>query len=69
MAAITRAEDGGLEWNGPGTVQDWVVEMNRFDRDRQLDRAVLDKDIIQALADAVGGDAPGCRDHGRTRRL
>jgi aminoglycoside phosphotransferase family enzyme/predicted kinase len=53
VAAITRAEEGGLEWNGPGAVQDWVVEMNRFDRDQQLDRAPLDKTLIQDLADAV----------------
>jgi len=53
VAAITRAADGGLEWNGPGAVQDWVVEMNRFDRDQQLDRAALDKTVIQDLADAV----------------
>ena len=53
VAAITRCADGGLEWNGPGAVQDWVVEMNRFDRDRQLDRAPLDKNVIQDLADAV----------------
>lgn len=53
VAAITRAAGGGLEWNGPGEVRDWVVEMNRFDRDQQLDRAPLDKNIIQDLADAV----------------
>jgi len=53
VAAITRAAGGGLEWNGPGAVQDWVVEMNRFDRDQQLDRAALDKNVIQDLADAV----------------
>src|ERR1700761_2516458 len=32
IAAITRADDG-LEFNGPGEVLDWVVEMNRFDQD------------------------------------
>lgn len=53
LAAITRAEEGGLEWNGPGAVQDWVVEMNRFGADQQLDRAALDKNVIQDLADAV----------------
>jgi aminoglycoside phosphotransferase family enzyme/predicted kinase len=57
VAAITRAGDGefggGLEWNGPGAVQDWVVEMNRFAADQQLDRAPLDKTVIQELADAV----------------
>ena len=53
VAAITRAAEGGLEWNGPGAVQDWVVEMNRFDRDQQLDRAALDKTVIQDLAGAV----------------
>ncbi|HMA51509.1 MAG TPA: hypothetical protein VKP60_17240, partial [Magnetospirillaceae bacterium] len=53
VAAITRAKGGGLEWNGPGAVQDWVVEMNRFPADQQLDRAALDKNIIQDLADAV----------------
>jgi len=53
VAAVTRAEDGGLEWNGPGAVLDWVVEMNRFDRDKQLDHAPLDKTIVQDLADAV----------------
>jgi len=53
VAAITRAGNGGLEWNGPGAVQDWVVEMNRFAADQQLDRAPLDKTVIQDLADAV----------------
>ena len=53
IAAITRAAEGGLEWNGPGAVQDWVVEMNRFAADQQLDRAALDKTVIQDLADAV----------------
>jgi aminoglycoside phosphotransferase family enzyme/predicted kinase len=53
VAAITRADDGGLEWNGPGEVQDWVVEMNRFDQDKQLDRAPLDRTLIQQLADTV----------------
>ena len=53
VAAITRAAEGGLEWNGPGAVQDWVVEMNRFPSGQQLDRAALDKTVIQDLADAV----------------
>lgn len=51
--AVTREPEGGLALGGAGEAQDWVVEMNRFDQDQQLDRVALDKNLIQELADAV----------------
>ena len=53
VAAVIRKADGGLALGGAGEVLDWVVEMNRFDQDQQLDRVELDKSLIQELADAV----------------
>ena len=53
IAAVTRESDGSLALGGAGEVLDWVVEMNRFDQDQQLDRVALDKDLVQELADAV----------------
>ena len=53
VAAVTRESDGSLALGGAGEVLDWVVEMNRFDQDQQLDRVALDKTLIQELADAV----------------
>lgn len=53
VAAVTREADGGLALGGAGQALDWVVEMNRFDQDQQLDRVTLDKDLIQKLADSV----------------
>jgi aminoglycoside phosphotransferase family enzyme/predicted kinase len=37
VAAITRAPDGGLEFDGDGNAVDWVVVMRRFDQDKLLD--------------------------------
>ena len=63
VAAIVRRPDGGvvLRPDGPGldrtTVIDWVVDMNRFDQSRQLDRlasaGALDAPVIDALADGL----------------
>ena len=53
VVAVTRETNGALALGGSGEVLDWVVEMNRFDQDKQLDRLTLDKDLIQELADAV----------------
>lgn len=65
VAAIVRRPDGtvALMPDGPAlnrtAVIDWVVDMNRFDQDRQLDRLAsdgrLDAPIIDALADGVAG--------------
>lgn len=51
--AVTREADGELALGGAGEVLDWVVEMNRFDQQQQLDRVTLDKNLVQELADAV----------------
>lgn len=53
VVAVTREAGGGLALGGAGEVLDWVVEMNRFDQDQQLDRVALDKDLVRKLADAV----------------
>lgn len=51
--AVTREAEGDLALGGAGEVLDWVVEMNRFDQQQQLDRVSLDKNLVQELADAV----------------
>ncbi|HEY8617160.1 AAA family ATPase [Phenylobacterium sp.] len=57
LIPITRAAAGGLEWEGPGEVVDYALEMRRFD-----DRAVLasapealDGDMAEALGRTVAG--------------
>jgi uncharacterized protein len=55
--AITRAGHGALEFDGPGTVADWVVEMWRFPADSLFDDLArhdrLTPRIMTRLADVV----------------
>ncbi|MCB2103009.1 MAG: AAA family ATPase [Rhodobacterales bacterium] len=57
VRAVTRAEDGTLALDGPGTPVDWLVEMVRFDQDTLYDRLVvaeaLDRRDMERLATAV----------------
>jgi aminoglycoside phosphotransferase family enzyme/predicted kinase len=49
--------DGGLRLGGDGEPVDWLVEMRRFDRSRELDRlcdrGALDRATVGRLADTV----------------
>ncbi|MBN9668993.1 AAA family ATPase [Roseibium aggregatum] len=51
---ITRETDGGLALAGSGEPVEWAVEMNRFDRENELDvyaaRALLPDDLSEELA-------------------
>ncbi|MFD1379850.1 hypothetical protein [Fodinicurvata halophila] len=38
--AITRARDGGLEFDGAGETLDWVIEMRRFDQALMFDHLI-----------------------------
>jgi len=55
VRAITREADGRLTFDGQGAVEDWVVEMRRFDQAGLYDRLApgLNRDDAQALADAI----------------
>ena len=57
VRAVTVDPDGSLAFDGAGQVVDWLVEMNRFDQDSQLDRlaerAALDLCLMPHLAEAV----------------
>lgn len=56
---ITRSEDGGLEFDGPGALVDAVVEMHRFDEaelfDRLAERHALDTALMEETAIAIAG--------------
>ncbi|MCR5878785.1 bifunctional aminoglycoside phosphotransferase/ATP-binding protein [Phenylobacterium sp. J367] len=57
LVPITRAADGGLEWDGAGEVVDYALEMRRFD-----DAAVLAKTpqaVDGALAERLGRTIAG----------
>lgn len=71
VRAVTTNSDGGFELDGTGPVVDWLVEMNRFDEETQLDRLAdrkqLDLSLMPPLADAVAnlhGVAEWRFDHG-----
>jgi aminoglycoside phosphotransferase family enzyme len=52
LRAITRRVDGGLEMEGPGEVQEWALEMRRFDENAVLS---LQPDRVQGdLAERLG---------------
>src|SRR5579862_5299580 len=57
VRAITRAADGGLEWDGAGVAVDWVVEMRRFDERDLFDRLATDgrltPPLMVKLADTI----------------
>ncbi len=46
LRTITRRSDGGLEMDGPGEVQEWALEMRRFD----------DGSVLSLQPDRVQGD-------------
>lgn len=71
LRSITRRDDGGLEFDGPGEVVDWTIEMERFDQDCLLDRlaarGALDLSVMPQLAEAVAAFHAGAArrpDHG-----
>ncbi len=55
--AITRRQDGRLEFGGPGEPNEWAVRMRRFDQAALLSRLAqageLPSDLTRDLADAV----------------
>jgi uncharacterized protein len=57
VKAITRSSDGRLEFDGIGTVADWIVEMIRFDQEELFDRLAqgnrLTAPLMRALADGI----------------
>lgn len=57
VRAVTRDGDGGLRFDGDGTVLDWVVEMTRFPQDAIFDHladgGVLDRFAMEHLADCI----------------
>ena len=71
IVAVTSTMDGGFALDGSGPVVDWLVEMNRFDSETQLDRLAdrheLDMNSMPELADAIArlhGVAEWRFDHG-----
>lgn len=73
---VTQRADGTLALGGRGVVVDWVVDMNRFDReslfDRKAVRGELDRRLMEDLADIVARfheEAPIRRDVDATRAL
>lgn len=59
VRAITRAEDGGLEFDGAGDAVDWVLEMNRFPEENLFDRLAEDGRLTPALARALADGIAG----------
>ena len=57
VAAITRASDGRLSFDGTGAALDWIVVMKRFAEDGVLDHMAesgrLDATVMERLADAI----------------
>jgi aminoglycoside phosphotransferase family enzyme/predicted kinase len=57
VQAVTRSSAGHFDLGGAGQVVDWLVVMNRFDRDAQLDeranRNALSLDLMPKLATAI----------------
>ncbi|HWE71671.1 MAG TPA: AAA family ATPase [Stellaceae bacterium] len=46
---LTRAPDGGIEWDGQGALVEAVLEMKRFDDDALFDRLATDKQLTPTL--------------------
>jgi aminoglycoside phosphotransferase family enzyme/predicted kinase len=57
LVPITRTADGGLEWNGPGEVVDYALEMRRFDEAGVLARSpgAIDGAMAEALGRTIAG--------------
>lgn len=57
VRALSRAADGGLEWDGPGAPVDYVLEMRRFPDDALFDRmaaqGTLTPALLRELTDAI----------------
>lgn len=57
LRPITRAAGGGLEWEGPGEVVDYALEMRRFDDGAVLSKTpeAIDGDMAEALGRTIAG--------------
>ena len=57
LAPITRTADGGLEWDGPGEVVDYALEMRRFDEAGVLAKSpgAIDGAMAEALGRTIAG--------------
>lgn len=71
VVPVTRARDGQLALDGPGTPIEWLIEMARFDGEALLDRVAqtgrLDADLCRRLAEGVAAfhaTAAVRREHG-----
>ncbi len=53
VRALTRAENGGLEWDGPGAPVEYVLEMRRFPDEALFDRMAARGEITQAMLRAL----------------
>lgn len=57
VRSITRSDDGGLSFDGPGTVVDWVLEMQRFPEgslfDEMAEAGKLSPAMMRDLSDAI----------------
>jgi aminoglycoside phosphotransferase family enzyme/predicted kinase len=54
VIALTRDDRGRLRLGDQGTPVEWVLRMNRFESDKQLDRIAMDGALTDALAVALG---------------
>ncbi len=54
VIALVRDDRGRLSLGGQGTAVEWVLRMNRFAADMQLDRVAMDGALTDALAVALG---------------
>ena len=50
LAALTREADGSLQIDGKGQPVEWLVAMQRFDKQQTFDKLPLTKDLCQQLA-------------------
>jgi aminoglycoside phosphotransferase family enzyme/predicted kinase len=76
VVPVARSANGGLSLGGEGDVIEWLVEMQRFDQDRLLDRLAaegrLDVDVMETLANGVvdlHGVAATRTDHGGAKGM
>lgn len=57
VRALTRAADGGLDWDGPGVPVEYVLEMRRFPNDalfsRMAGQGKITKALLRELTDAI----------------
>lgn len=54
VVPLTRASDGGLELDGPGTPVEWVLRMHRFAPDCEMTAIADQGRFTDALAEALG---------------